>query len=661
MRKVLLKKTSLAIFINAVLISYSFAEQEQQQKPPNNIVTDIVSEIWKNNKVEVDKNGKNVTGKNIRDDKSRINDEMESVLFERPRKERDSETTHNALALLGSRIQGNAAYTTALNKSTISWGSHLSFASGKSTIDNFSTHSIAMGESAIERQSDYSTALNKSTIGAFSQNSLAIGQGAKVHNEANNSIVIGQNASSSKANGIALGEHAKAKEINSVAIGAGAIANEADTVSFGNGLQVPEGVTKEQMKEKGYIGRNKRLVNVAEGISNNDVATVGQMNKHVANNIFFFSNTDSTTPALASSYYVGSPSFKSTESNVVSFGDDKTKLKLTNVADGEKAHDAATYGQLTKVETELKGSMAGLKDEVKTSEKNAADSAKEAAKSASGAYQFAEISAEAADGAEAAKKAAEESKEKAEGFAKAAEESKGKAEGFAKAAEESKGKAEGFAKAAEESKGKAEGFAKSAEESKEETAKLTRDAGGFAESAKSAAKEAKKTAAEMDNKIKSAAEQASKEKVKEVEEKAEKLDQKVEEKTKEVKKEIKEEAKELYKYADNKADALRDESVARVGELKAEMYQGFNKLDNKINRVGKRANAGIAGVAAMTNIPYSNTDRFSVGVGLGKYHDGSAVAVGAQAKLTENVNIRASTSWNNDEGAVMGAGVAIGW
>ncbi|MBD2801910.1 YadA-like family protein [Xenorhabdus sp. M] len=165
----------------------------------------------------------------------------------------------------------------------------------------------------------------------------------------------------------------------------------------------------------------------------------------------------------------------------------------------------------------------------------------------------------------------------------------------------------------------------------------------------------------MDNKIKSAAEQASKEKVKEVEEKAEKLDQKVEEKTKEVKKEIKEEAKELYKYADNKADALRDESVARVGELKAEMYQGFNKLDNKINRVGKRANAGIAGVAAMTNIPYSNTDRFSVGVGLGKYHDGSAVAVGAQAKLTENVNIRASTSWNNDEGAVMGAGVAIGW
>ncbi|MDE9499940.1 YadA C-terminal domain-containing protein, partial [Xenorhabdus bovienii] len=54
-------------------------------------------------------------------------------------------------------------------------------------------------------------------------------------------------------------------------------------------------------------------------------------------------------------------------------------------------------------------------------------------------------------------------------------------------------------------------------------------------------------------------------------------------------------------------------------------------------------------------------NRFSVGVGLGQYHNGSAIAVGAQAKLTENVNIKASTSWNNAEGAVMGAGVAVGW
>ncbi|WP_340616388.1 YadA C-terminal domain-containing protein [Xenorhabdus entomophaga] len=63
----------------------------------------------------------------------------------------------------------------------------------------------------------------------------------------------------------------------------------------------------------------------------------------------------------------------------------------------------------------------------------------------------------------------------------------------------------------------------------------------------------------------------------------------------------------------------------------------------------------------MTNIPFSNTNRFSVGMGLGQYHDGSAVAVGAQAKLTENVNIKASTSWNNAEGTVLGAGIAVGW
>ncbi|OTA18156.1 adhesin [Xenorhabdus beddingii] len=150
-----------------------------------------------------------------------------------------------------------------------------------------------------------------------------------------------------------------------------------------------------------------------------------------------------------------------------------------------------------------------------------------------------------------------------------------------------------------------------------------------------------------------AAVQASEKAVKEVKEKTKQLDKKIENK-----------ADELYRYAQNvdkKTENYHVHSEKRFNALESEMRRSVRQLDSKINRVEKRANAGIASVAAMTNIPFSNINRFSVGVGLGQYRDGSAIALGAQAKLTEKVNVRASTSWNNSEGAVLGAGVAIGW
>uniref|UniRef100_UPI0028055D2D YadA C-terminal domain-containing protein n=1 Tax=Xenorhabdus bovienii TaxID=40576 RepID=UPI0028055D2D len=99
----------------------------------------------------------------------------------------------------------------------------------------------------------------------------------------------------------------------------------------------------------------------------------------------------------------------------------------------------------------------------------------------------------------------------------------------------------------------------------------------------------------------------------------------------------------------------------RFNELRSYGEQQVNYLNNKIERVEKRANAGIASVSAMSNIPYSNNAQFSFGLGLGQYRNGSAVALGVQRKLNESVNIRASTSWNNSDSAVFGAGISIGW
>ncbi|MBI6550330.1 YadA C-terminal domain-containing protein, partial [Xenorhabdus lircayensis] len=212
----------------------------------------------------------------------------------------------------------------------------------------------------------------------------------------------------------------------------------------------------------------------------------------------------------------------------------------------------------------------------------------------------------------------------------------------------------------------AAGSATKADTAQQAAEQSAQDAAGSAIKADTAQSEknAADSATEMDKRINLAASQVSKKTVKEVKGKNKRLDKKIEEKTKHVEKKIEDKANEIYKYAQNldtKMGEYHVHSEKRFSALETEMRQSVRQLDSKINRVEKRANAGIASVAAMTNIPFSNANRFSVGVGLGQYNDGSAIAVGAQAKLTENVNVKASTSWNNAEGAVMGAGIAIGW
>ncbi|WHW34160.1 hypothetical protein P1831_22845 (plasmid) [Salmonella enterica subsp. enterica serovar Paratyphi B] len=60
------------------------------------------------------------------------------------------------------------------------------------------------------------------------------------------------------------------------------------------------------------------------------------------------------------------------------------------------------------------------------------------------------------------------------------------------------------------------------------------------------------------------------------------------------------------------------------------------QLNNKIERAEKRLNAGIAGVAAMSSIPYVAENNFSYGIGLGNYQNGNAIAAGIQYKMSVN-------------------------
>ncbi|ELS4713011.1 YadA-like family protein, partial [Salmonella enterica] len=84
----------------------------------------------------------------------------------------------------------------------------------------------------------------------------------------------------------------------------------------------------------------------------------------------------------------------------------------------------------------------------------------------------------------------------------------------------------------------------------------------------------------------------------------------------------------------------------------------FQQLGEKINRAEKRLNAGIAGVTAMTSIPYVTGKRFSYGIGLGNYQNGNAAAAGIQLQATQNTNIRLNVSWDSSRNSSIGIGLA---
>ena len=96
---------------------------------------------------------------------------------------------------------------------------------------------------------------------------------------------------------------------------------------------------------------------------------------------------------------------------------------------------------------------------------------------------------------------------------------------------------------------------------------------------------------------------------------------------------------EAYRYTDNK----------------------FRNLSNKIERAEKRLNAGIAGVTAISSIPYVAENSFSYGIGVGNYQNATAVAAGIQYKTSRNTNIRLNISWDSSHNTAIGAGVAGGW
>lgn len=108
--------------------------------------------------------------------------------------------------------------------------------------------------------------------------------------------------------------------------------------------------------------------------------------------------------------------------------------------------------------------------------------------------------------------------------------------------------------------------------------------------------------------------------------------------------------------AANKATAARQESYEKSTN------QRFAAMGKRIDGNRNHASAGIAGVAAMANIPQvSQNSSFSIGAGVGSYDGEQGIAVGASARFNQNVVTKASVAGTTQSDFVFGAGVSYEW
>lgn len=122
-------------------------------------------------------------------------------------------------------------------------------------------------------------------------------------------------------------------------------------------------------------------------------------------------------------------------------------------------------------------------------------------------------------------------------------------------------------------------------------------------------------------------------------------------------------------YTDTRVDNITTNAVeqangytdSRVNQLNQSTNKRFHDLDRRIDSAEKRLNAGIAGVTAISSIPYVAENNFSYGIGLGNYQNGNAVAAGVQFKTSPNTNIRVNMSWDSSSNNALGVGFAGGW
>lgn len=98
-----------------------------------------------------------------------------------------------------------------------------------------------------------------------------------------------------------------------------------------------------------------------------------------------------------------------------------------------------------------------------------------------------------------------------------------------------------------------------------------------------------------------------------------------------------------------------------INRFDNEFKQFKSDTHNRFYKVEKKANQGIASVAAMSNLPFTDSATFSTAIGVGNYRNAIALAWGMQYRINQNVKVRASTAWNDSNHWVSAGGIGISW
>ncbi|EJS3010522.1 YadA-like family protein [Salmonella enterica] len=112
------------------------------------------------------------------------------------------------------------------------------------------------------------------------------------------------------------------------------------------------------------------------------------------------------------------------------------------------------------------------------------------------------------------------------------------------------------------------------------------------------------------------------------------------------------------RYTNHRAVQAENNAVARSN---AYTDNRFGELRKNLEHTEKRLNAGIAGVTALSSIPYVEGNKFSYGIGAGTYQNGNAVAAGVQFRVSPSTNVRLNMSWDSAGNNAAGMGIAGGW
>ena len=91
-------------------------------------------------------------------------------------------------------------------------------------------------------------------------------------------------------------------------------------------------------------------------------------------------------------------------------------------------------------------------------------------------------------------------------------------------------------------------------------------------------------------------------------------------------------------------------------------YGQLQQAYKHIGNIEKKASRGIAGVAAMANIPQVEPGKtFSIGAGIGSYGGYQALAIGASGRIFENTLVKGSVARSGSGQTVLGAGISHSW